>query len=41
MSLDEWKRVLSGVDAELLQLTSYQQGRHVLAALRRREPSPS
>jgi SAM-dependent methyltransferase len=41
MSLDEWKSVLAGVDAELLELTSYQQGRHVLAALRRREPSAS
>jgi hypothetical protein len=37
MSLDEWKSVLAGMDAELVQLTSYQQGRHVLAALRRRE----
>jgi len=37
MSIDDWKTVLSEVDAELLQLTSYQQGRHVLAALRRRQ----
>jgi hypothetical protein len=35
LSVDDWKAVLSGVDADLLELSSYRQGQHVLAALRR------
>jgi len=37
MSLEEWKTILSGVDAELLHLGAYQRDRHVLVALRRRQ----
>jgi hypothetical protein len=37
MSLAEWKEILAGVDADVLNLGTYFQDRHVLAALRRRE----
>lgn len=38
MSLSEWKELLANTDAELLHLGTYFRDRHVLAALRRREP---
>jgi 2-polyprenyl-3-methyl-5-hydroxy-6-metoxy-1,4-benzoquinol methylase len=37
MSVDEWKTILAGVDADLLHLGAYRRDQHVLAALRRRE----
>jgi hypothetical protein len=37
MSADEWKTILSSVDADLVHLGAYRRDQHILAALRRRE----